>query len=260
MTAFTVPAEAYDAYMGRYSRRLAGVFADFAGVGEDARVVDVGCGPGALTEVLAARVGASRVAAAEPGEAFVAACRARCPGADVRLAPAERLPWPVATFDAALAQLVVTFMRDAPAGVGEMRRVVRPGGAVAACSWDLRGGMRMLRTFWEAAEGLGGDPPDEAGMRWNTPDELRELWALAGLEDVAVEALDVEAEYADFDDYWRPFLAGVGPAGAYCVGLDEATRERIRERCRRALGDPSGPFALPARAWAIRGVRPAQDA
>jgi SAM-dependent methyltransferase len=260
VTTFAIPADAYDAFMGRYSRRLAGALADFAGVGGDTRVVDIGCGPGALSEELVRRLGAGRVAAAEPAEAFVAACRRRCPGVDVRLAPAEALPWPDATFDAALAQLVLTFMRDAPAGVREMRRVVRPGGGVAACSWDLRGGMTMLRTFWEAARRVRDDPPDESGMRWNTPDELRELWSLAGLQDVVVEAIESEAEYADFDDFWKPFRTGVGPAGAYCARLDEPTRERVREECRRLLGDPTGPFTLSARAWAVRGVRPLDDA
>jgi SAM-dependent methyltransferase len=253
---FDVPGAAYDAYMGRYSRRLAAPFADFAGLPQGARVVDVGCGPGALTGELAERLGAERVAAADPSQRFAQACRERFPGADVRVAGAERLPWPDAVFDAALAQLVVAFMADAEAGAAEMRRVVRPGGTVAACSWDLRGGMRMLATFWEAARAVDAGAPDEAGLRWCTPQELSELFAGAGLDELELGELEIEAGYADFDDYWGPFLAGVGPAGAYCAGLDGARQERIRDECRRLLGDPPGPFRLSARAWAVRGRVP----
>src|SRR5436305_422920 len=138
---FNVSEAAYDKFMGRYSVRLAPVFADFAGIEAGQRVLDVGAGTGALTAELARRD--ADVAAAEPAPSLVAALRSRLPSADVRQAGAEDLPWPDASFDAALAQLVVTFMSDAPAGVAEMRRVVRPGGVVAICMWD-RDGMEML--------------------------------------------------------------------------------------------------------------------
>src|SRR5437763_9773125 len=132
---------AYDNFMGRYSARLAPLFADFAGVEPGQRVLDVGAGTGALTAELVRRD--TEVAAIEPASPFVGALRSRFPSTDVRQAGAEELPWPDASFDAALAQLVVTFMSDAPAGVAEMRRVVRPGGTVAVCMWD-RDGMEML--------------------------------------------------------------------------------------------------------------------
>jgi SAM-dependent methyltransferase len=254
--AFDVPADAYDDFMGRYSRPLAEPFTDFAGPPETGRALDVGCGPGALTGVLARRLGEGRVAAADPSQSFVEACRAGFPQADVRMAPAEALPWPDSSFDAALAQLVLAFMRDARAGVAEMRRVVRPGGVVAACTWDMQGGMRMLGLFWEAARAVVDDAPGESGMRWASTDELGDLWAAAGLEQVQLGQLSVEATYSGFDEYWAPFLHGVGPTGAYCAGLDEDTLGRIREECRRLLGDPAGPFRLPARAWAVRGRVP----
>ena len=257
MTAFDVPAVDYDSFMGRYSRPLAERFADFAELDDVRRVLDVGCGPGALTGVLVDRLGAGRVSAAEPSQRFAAACRERHPGADVRVTPGETLPWPDATFGVALAQLVLPFMDDAPAGAAEMRRVVRPGGTVAACSWDQRGGMRMLRVFWEAVRSEADDTHNESRRLWSTPEELQGLWAGAGLEEVQVGELTVEAEYVDFDDFWRPFLAGVGPAGAYCAGLDAGTQARIRDRCRRLLGDPQAGFTLPARAWAVRGRVPA---
>jgi hypothetical protein len=145
-------------------------------------------------------------------------------------------------------------MTDADAGVGEMRRVIRPGGTVAACTWDYSGGMTMLRTFWDAALALDPAAPDEAGtMHFNDPNKLRELWLRVGLEAVVTDALVVEASYRDFDDFWEPFTGGVGPAGAYCLSLDSDRRAALREECRRRLGNPDGPFALGATAWAVKG-------
>jgi hypothetical protein len=135
-----------------------------------------------------------------------------------------------------------------------MRRVIRPGGTVAACTWDYSGGMTMLRTFWDAALALDPAAPDEAGtMHFNDPNKLRELWLRVGLEAVETDTLVVEASYRDFDDFWEPFTGGVGPAGAYCLSLDSDRRAALREECRRRLGNPDGPFALGATAWAVKG-------
>jgi ubiquinone/menaquinone biosynthesis C-methylase UbiE len=253
--SFSVPSDAYDRFMGRYSRRLAPLLADLAGVEAGQRVLDVGCGPGALTAELALRVGADHVAGADPSAGFARACADRFPGADVREAPAEALPWGTGTFDAVLAQLVVSFLADARAGVGEMRRVARAGGILAACTWDLSDEMRMLRTFWDAALTLDAEAPDEARrMGYTDPESLAELWSLAGLRDVEAAPLVVEVEYSDFDDYWQPFLTGTGPAGAYCVSLDSDHLAALREECFRRLGTPAGSFSLTARAWGVRGA------
>jgi ubiquinone/menaquinone biosynthesis C-methylase UbiE len=251
---FAAPADSYDRYMGRYARRLAPLLAAFGGVAPGMRVLDVGCGPGALTEHLAGHVGAEQVAAIDPSEPFAQACAARVPGADVRAAGGERLPWEDDAFDAVLSQLAVNFMADPPQGVSEMRRVAKPSGVVAACVWDHER-MEMLRTFWVSALVLDPDAPTEAKrMRFGTPDELRELWTEAGLERVVTDSLEVTEEYESFDDYWEPFTAGVGPGGSYCVSLDDDARQALRGECRRRLGDPPGAFALRARAWAVRGT------
>jgi SAM-dependent methyltransferase len=251
---FETSRQAYDAFMGRYADRLAPLLIGFAGVQRGERVLDVGCGPGSLTEALGEFLGAQHVAAIDPSAPFAAACAERVPAADIQVGAAESLPWPSDTFDAALAQLVVNFMSDADAGVAEMRRVVRPGGTVASCTWDYSGGMTMLRTFWDAALSLDSETPDEARtMRYNDPDALRELWLRAGLEAVATDVLVVEASYRDFDDYWEPFTAGVGPGGAYTLSLDPDRRAALRDECRRRLGDPDGAFTLSAKAWAVTG-------
>jgi ubiquinone/menaquinone biosynthesis C-methylase UbiE len=161
---FAAPAEHYDRFMGRYAPTLSAALADAAGVTSGMRVLDVGCGPGGLAHELAARLGATNVAAIDPAPQFAAACRERNPGADVREGVGEDLPWPDETFDAALSSLVLGFMTDPDRGVREMARVTRPGGTVAACMWDTTaGGMTMLRLFWTAVRRL--DPGVEGERR-----------------------------------------------------------------------------------------------
>ena len=249
---FQVSAEAYDRFMGRFSLRLAPVFADFAGVAADVRVVDVGCGPGALTAELAARVGAANVAGADPAPMFVEACRARVPDADIRRAPAEELPFDDDAFDAGLSQLVVSFMGDAAAGVGEMRRVVRPGGHVAFCSWAL-GEHQMLSTIWSAAEELAGKRVDtsESSMRYRTRDELLQLAEGAGLTDAEAEQLTVDAAYDGVEDFWTALQHASGPVGAYVERLDDEQRAALRDAIARRLPDEP-EFTLKATAWAVR--------
>jgi SAM-dependent methyltransferase len=174
----------------------------------------------------------------------------------VRLAAAESLPFEDGAFDAVLSQLVVNFLDDAAAGVAEMRRVTKA--VVAGCVWDYAGEMRMLRAFWDAAVALDPEragPLEEGSMRNATPAELEALWSAAGLDDVSVTALEVDASYQGFDDLWQPFTAGIGPAGAYTASLDVSAQVRLRERLRHELGDPDGPFTLGARAWCVTGAK-----
>ena len=244
--------------MGRYSVPLAPHFAVFTGIEAGMSVLDAGCGPGALTTELAHRVGAERVTAVDPAEHFVEVCRSRVPGAEVRRAAAEELPFADGAFDAALAQLVVSFMQDAEAGAGELRRVVRPGGLVAACMWAA-GEMELLGVFWDSVAALGDAAPRQADlrMRFRTREELHELAERAGLEDIRTAKLSVRSEYESFDELWRSLPGAAGPVGAFYASLAEDGRERLHAECRRRLGDPPGSFALPAAAWAVSGRTPA---
>jgi ubiquinone/menaquinone biosynthesis C-methylase UbiE len=250
--SFDVAAEAYDRFMGRYSMLLSPQLADFAAVRAGQRVLDVGCGPGALTSELVTRLGAGAVTAVDPSEPFVAAARARHPGVRVEQASAERLPFPDGGFDAAIAQLVVHFMTDPVAGLAEMARVTRRDGVVAACVWDHAGGQGPLSQFWRAARELDPDVDDESRLAGAREGHLAQLFEAAGLRAIQESTISATLEHATFDEWWEPFIGGVGPAGAHVASLDAERQALLRERCRALLPDP--PFVLTARAWAARGL------
>ena len=233
--SFDVSAGAYLRFMGQYSEPLAPRFADLAGIADGQRVLDVGCGPGALTAELVSRVGAASVSAAEPSASFAAAVRERLPGVEVRQSAAEQLPFADGTFDAALAQLVVHFMADPVQGLREMGRVTRPGGMVGACVWDHAGGRGPLAAFWSAVRQLDPAADDESGLPGVREGHLASLFAQAGLDRASVTTLTVRVRHASFDDWWEPFTLGVGPAGAYVASLTPDHRTALREQCRRLL-------------------------
>jgi SAM-dependent methyltransferase len=249
---FLVAAEAYDRFMGRYSTQLSPQLADLAGVRPGQRVLDVGCGPGALTAELVRRLGTDAVSAVDPSEPFVAAARERFPGVHVQQASAEQLPFGDSTFAAALAQLVVHFMADPVAGLEEMRRVTAAGGAIAACVWDHAGERSPLATFWQAARELDPDVHDESDLAGAREGHLGELFEAAGLTEVRETTVVASAEFATFDEWWEPFTLGVGPPGDYAKTLDASACEALRARCESLL--PPAPFTLHTVAWAASGV------
>jgi SAM-dependent methyltransferase len=246
--SFVVSPEAYGRYMGRYAEPLAEVFGAFAGVAAGSKVLDVGCGPGALTAY--ARSRGAEVSAIDPSPPFVDAIRARFPGLDVRSGTAEELPYEAGSFDAALAQLVVHFMTDPVVGIRQMARVVRPGGVVAACVWD--GPTGALAPFWDAVHVIDPDAQDEALLSGANRGHLTELFEAAGLRDVAEDAIAIDVVHPAFEEWWEPYTFGVGPAGDYVQRLDEAARSRLKTVARERLGD--GPFTVTATAWAARGT------
>ena len=249
---FVVAADAYDRFMGRYSVPLAPQLADLASIARGHRALDVGCGPGALTAELVARLGPGAVSAVDPSEPFVEAARERYPGVSVQQAAAEELPFEDGAFDASLAQLVVHFMADPLAGLREMERVTSKGGIVAACVWDHAGGRGPLSVFWQAAHELDPDVEDETQLAGARDGHLAQLFEAAGLNNVERSTLDVSVEHPSFEDWWEPYTLGVGPAGGFAARLDEARLAELRERCRALL--PAAPFVLTSRAWAALGL------
>jgi len=243
-----VPPEAYARFMGRYAEPLAPVFAAFAGVDLGNKVLDVGCGPGALTAHLRS-LGAD-VAAVDPSPPFIDAIRMRFPDVDVRRGTAEELPYDTAAFDAALAQLVVHFMTDPVVGVRQMARVTRRGGVIAACVWD--GPTGALAPFWDAVHVIDPEAEDEALLSGARKGHLTELFEAAGLRDVEEDSIAVDVVHPTFEEWWEPYKYGVGPAGDYVHRLDDDGRARLESVARERLG--SGPFTVTATAWAARGT------
>lgn len=253
---FRVDDAAYDRFMGRYSRPLARVFADFADVRSGLDVLDVGCGPGALTQELVARVGDGAVRAVDPSESFVAACADRHPGVEVRLGRGEEIPFDDGSVDRVLAQLVLHFVSDPEQVAREFARLLRPEGVAAACVWDFARGMQMLRAFWDAALAVRPDAPDEARtLRFGGPGEIADLLDAAGFVEIEEAELAVETSYENFEELWDGFLEGVGPAGAFCVSLGGDDRAAVRDELFARLGEPTGSFTLEAVARAARGHR-----
>jgi SAM-dependent methyltransferase len=256
-------AVAYERLMGRWSEKLAPLFLDFAGVPDGGRILDVGCGTGALVDAVARLAVESSIVGIDPSRPFVdyARQRFRHPRFTFDCGDGMALPYPDASFDSSLSLLVLQFVPQPEKAAGEMRRVTRPGGTVAACCWDTGGGgMEMGRLFWEEAGKL--DPVGVAGRkrtdRCNRAGELTQVWHAAGLENVEEVALEILTDFSSFDDYWLPYNSGVGPQGIYNDRLSAPQRETLRQALRRRLlGDRlDGPFSLRASAWAVRGTVP----
>lgn len=249
---FATTGEAYDLFMGRFSRALAGPFADWAGVSAGQRVLDVGCGPGALTEALLDRVGPDCVIAVDPSPSFVQVCRERHPGVDVRPGRAEEIPLDDDSVDAAMLQLVLHFVSEPRTMAAELGRVVRPGGVVAACVWDFDLGMDLLRYFWDAASVVRRSVPDEAErLEFGKAGAMVRLWSEAGFSEVEESTLTVESRYAEFDELWAGFTAGVGPASAYLKELSDEDQVAIAALLHERVG--AGEFVLGATARCAKG-------
>jgi SAM-dependent methyltransferase len=253
--------DAYEPYVGRWSRLVAREFVRWLAVPPGSRWLDVGCGTGALAQTVLEHAAPSEVVGTDPSAAYIALARARMddPRVNLEIGDAQALQAAAATFDAVVSGLVLNFVPRPELAVAEMARVARPGGTVAAYVWDYAEGMQLMRHFWDAAGAF--DPKakelDEGRRFWLCkPEPLSRLFLTAGLEDVEVRAIEVPTYFRGFDDYWSPFLGGQGPAPSYVMSLSEERRAELRERIRANLpSDAEGGIPLSARAWVVRGVR-----
>jgi SAM-dependent methyltransferase len=254
--------DAYEPYVGRWSRLLAREFLAWLDVSPGRRWLDVGCGTGALAQTILAVAHPAGVMGIDASEGYVAYAREQVadPRADFRRGDAQALPFEPASFDAAVSGLVLNFLPQPERGVAEMARVTPSGGLVAAYVWDYAGEMQLMRQFWDAAAALDPAAVDlDEGRRFPIcrPEALERLFAGAGVEDVAVRSIDVPTVFRDFDDYWSPFLGGQAPAPSYAMSLSEERRAALREHIRAALPTAEdGSIHLIARAWAVRGRSP----
>ena len=249
----------YERYVGRWSRVVAVEFLDWLDAPAGARWLDVGSGTGALTERILATAEPASVVGVEPSAGFVEHARAHVHDLRARFveAAAADIPLPDGAVDIAVAGLVLNFVPDLAAALGELRRVVVPGGTIAGYVWDYAGGMELMKRFWDAAVALDAaamSAAEDSRFTICAPEPLRAAFADAGLTDVDVRAIEIPTVFRDFDDYWEPFLTGVGPAPGYAVRLSEGRRADLRDRLRATLPtDPDGSIPLRARAWAVRG-------
>lgn len=247
----------YEQYVGRWSRQVAPLFLNWLSVPAARRWLDVGCGTGALCAAILDACSPSSVAGVDPSEGFLESARRQLASrATLHRGSATAIPLGNASVDVVVSGLVLNFIPDQPAALAEMARVTGKGGIIGAYVWDYAGKMELMRFFWDAAVKLDASVTQmDEGVRFPLcrPDALTELFAGARLEQIEVTAIDIPTPFASFEDYWRPFLGGQGPAPAYAMSLDESARVLLRESIKERIPVlPDGSISMTARAWAIR--------
>jgi SAM-dependent methyltransferase len=249
----------YEPYVGRWSRLVAKDFLAWLEVRSEADWLDVGCGTGALTEIILQQGRPRAVKGVDPSAGFVDYAKGRISDgrASFAVGDAQSLPVQSSRYDAVVSGLVLNFVPQPALAVSEMLRAAKPKGVIAAYVWDYAGKMELMRYFWDAAGALDPAAFDlDEGRRFPLcrPDRLDELFTQAGLHEVKIRAIDVPTRFQNFDDYWAPFLGGQGPAPGYAMSLSEERRGLLRERIRSKLPVASdGTINLVARAWSICG-------
>ena len=249
----------YEQYVGRWSRRVASPFLSWLNVPAGRRWLDVGCGTGALSAAILDECSPVSVVGLEPSEGFLEKAKGRLGArALLRRGSAEEIPLEDGSVDVTVSGLVLNFVPDGRAAVSEMARVTTAGGTIGAYVWDYAGTMELMRHFWDAAVELDPDAATlDEGARFPVcrPEALTGLFSGAGLRGTDVTAIDIATCFASFEDYWRPFLGGQGPAPAYAMALDATGRARLRDRVRaRIPPQADGSVSLTARAWAVRAT------
>ncbi|MHA6688613.1 class I SAM-dependent methyltransferase [Mesorhizobium sp. A556] len=252
-------SDAYERYMGRWSRRVAPVFIRWIDAAPGVRWIDIGCGTGVLTSTILGTCEPSEVLGIDSSDLFLrsAAAIASNPRVSFKQADAQAITEPDDSFDMAVSGLVLNFLPDKNAAIREMARTVRPGGTVALYVWDYAGHMQVMRTFFDVATALdpkAAEYDDGVKAPICRPKPLMEILTRFGLHDVEVRAIDIPAAFDSFDDYWAPFLGGTGSAPKYCTSLDDMARDRLKQEVQRRLPTgPDGEILLAVRAWAAKG-------
>jgi SAM-dependent methyltransferase len=245
--------------MGRWSRLIAPRFLAWLGPADGLDWLEVGCGTGALSAAILAQGEPRSLVAVDPSEGFLATARAQLPDGRVefRVGDAQALPLPDASRDVVVSALVLNFVPDRQKALAEMQRVARAGGTIGFYVWDYPGGgMGLMRAFWDAAAALdpaARDLTEDKRFPFCTPDGLTAAATAAGLGAAEMTSIEVPTVFRDFDDFWRPFTLGAGPAPGYCMSLAPEARERLKEKLQASLPTSAdGSIALTARAWAVK--------
>jgi SAM-dependent methyltransferase len=254
-------ADAYEQYMGRWSRKIAPLFLEWLAPPQRKNWIDIGCGTGQLSLQIASKCNPSHHIGVDQTEGFLSLARKNVPNAEFTVGDALSIDLPNDSVDYAVSGLLLNFVPDKAKALNEMARIARPEGVVALYVWDYAGHMQIMRYFFDAARVI--DPKSSAfddGINAPIcrPKALADAFSAAGLSHVETAPIDIAAAFIDFQDYWEPFLGGTGSAPKYCLSLDEATRNEIRDAVRAKLPiGPDGEILLAVRAWAARGVVPA---
>ena len=251
--------EVYEAYVGHWSRLVAAQFLKWLSVPAQAAWLDVGCGTGALSHTILNTADPRSVKGIDRSDGYLEFARSRVVDARVSFETGDAQSLPVSSdaYDAVVSGLVLNFVPEARKMVAEMTRSACKGAPVALYVWDYAGKMQLMRHFWNAAAALDPAARDlDEGRRFPvcSPDALEALFEGSGLSNVEVMPIDIDTYFMNFDDYWKPFLGGQGPAPGYCMSLSEEARGRLRERIRDSLPFAvDGSIPLVARAWAVKG-------
>jgi trans-aconitate methyltransferase len=254
-------SDAYEQYMGRWSRKIAPLFVDWLAAPQGKTWIDIGCGTGQLSRQIAYKCNPSHHIGIDTADGFLTQAKKHVPSAEFRVSDAQNVDLPDGSADYAVSGLVLNFIPDKAKALSEMARIVRPEGTVALYVWDYAGQMQIMRYFFDTARVI--DPKSSAyddGINAPIcrPKALSDAFVAAGLFDVETIAIDIPAAFVDFQDYWTPFLGGTGSAPKYCMSLDEDSRSKIRDAVRAKLPTgPSGEILLALRAWAVKGTVPA---
>ena len=253
-------SNAYEHYMGRWSRQIAPLFLEWLKVPPDTECLDIGCGTGVLSSAIIANCAPRLVVGIDQSEAFVETARSQVDDQrfECKQGNGEALPYDDNEFKMAVSGLVLNFVGDKSKAAAEMVRVVRPGGTVALYVWDYSGHMQIMRYFFNAATELDAEASkfdDGVNAPICRPAPLSNLFKEAGLEDIEVKAIDIPTAFENFDDYWTPFLGGTGSAPKYCTSLSPDAQNELKEKLRNRLPTgPDGEILLAVRAWAIKGT------
>ena len=256
--------DGYELLMGRWSRRLAEPFLDFAGFADGDEVLDVGCGTGSLTFAVSARADVKTIRGIDLSPAYIDYAKRRNSDSRVefQVGDACALPFPDRSFDRVLSLLVLHFVPEAERAIAEMRRVARPGSTVAAAVWDIRGGLVANRIFFDTAAMLDAKGVERRARNYTRPmtrpGELAAAWRKAGFEDIRDGMLTIRMEFASFADYWAPYVGKDGPGAEYVSSLAPEQRDALRKAVERAYldGEADGVRSYAATAWAVKGTAP----